>query len=270
MARIEEELFEPITTQCTIDQNKICSPHRIFYGRQAVVDNIATLLANERTSRVCITGVGGMGKTSVALAVMESPAVMPSSQRNISFGSLALKRPHLTFSVAFFTHSFGLRLTRMIPSILLSTNSMSPLLLLDNFETHAKLPHVALMVTMTSAFPPSDEVDWRNIPPPSLDRLAACETFTSLYPGTAEAPNLDELLEAIGCIPIAITLMAANGKHSQASPDELLQEWRTAGTNMVSRVDHTISLSVNREIIKSNPKHSPSLLSFHASSWDNW
>ncbi|KAF9060737.1 hypothetical protein BDP27DRAFT_1452565 [Rhodocollybia butyracea] len=242
MARIEEAVIR--TNQphnAPLIKQDMPPPHRIFYGRQAVVDNIATLLANERTSRVCITGVGGMGKTSVALAVMESPAVNAIFPKKYQFWVPCIEAtsPDL-FRRILYTQ---LRITADSYDTLDSLINELDVSKIDDFyfsitlRPHAKLPHVALMVTMTSAFPPSDEVDWRNIPLPSLDRLAAAK------------PS-----RAVGCIPIAITLMAANGKHSQASPDELLQEWRTAGTNMVSRVDHTISLSVNREIIKSNPE----------------
>src|SRR5882762_3125395 len=44
---------------------------RHFHGRDAIVTDVARLLTSGDTSRVCILGPGGMGKTSVALAVME-------------------------------------------------------------------------------------------------------------------------------------------------------------------------------------------------------
>ena len=45
----------------------------IFHGRDDLVEEIAQLLVREETSRVCILGPGGMGKTSVSLAVVELP-----------------------------------------------------------------------------------------------------------------------------------------------------------------------------------------------------
>jgi hypothetical protein len=47
----------------------------IFHGRDDFVKDIAQLLLQEETSRVCILGPGGMGKTSVSLAVVESPLI---------------------------------------------------------------------------------------------------------------------------------------------------------------------------------------------------
>ena len=47
----------------------------IFHGRDDLVGDIAQLLLQEETSRVCILGPGGMGKTSVSLAVVELPLI---------------------------------------------------------------------------------------------------------------------------------------------------------------------------------------------------
>jgi Cdc6-like AAA superfamily ATPase len=43
----------------------------IFHGRDGLVEEIARSLMKAETSRVCILGPGGMGKTSVLLAVVE-------------------------------------------------------------------------------------------------------------------------------------------------------------------------------------------------------
>ena len=43
----------------------------IFYGRDLVTEEITQLLVKEETSRVCVLGPGGTGKTSVALGIVE-------------------------------------------------------------------------------------------------------------------------------------------------------------------------------------------------------
>ncbi|KAJ7801705.1 hypothetical protein B0H14DRAFT_2615049 [Mycena olivaceomarginata] len=202
-------------------------PHHIFYGRDGLVDEIASLLVTESTSRVCVTGVGGMGKTSVALAVTET--TMPS------------------------------RMTVSTPLIAeLNTSKQRRLLLLDNFETPwlsgqdqdrvkvddilvrlAKLPHIALL--------PRDTFK-------SKYRVAA-----GGHELTADGPELDEFLTSIGQIPLAITLTAASSGRLGSSPDDLLREWGKAGTAMMSgnekqSMDKTIGLSMEREAVKSNPQ----------------
>ena len=44
-------------------------PH-VFHGRDDLVEGIAQLLVREETSRVCILGSGGTGKTLVSLSVV--------------------------------------------------------------------------------------------------------------------------------------------------------------------------------------------------------
>lgn len=47
----------------------------IFYGRETVIEDIARRITAEGNPHVAILGPGGMGKTSVALAVMERDEV---------------------------------------------------------------------------------------------------------------------------------------------------------------------------------------------------
>ena len=47
----------------------------IFHGQEDFVEGIAHLPLHEETSRICILGPGGMGKTSVSLAVVELPLI---------------------------------------------------------------------------------------------------------------------------------------------------------------------------------------------------
>ncbi|KAJ7484974.1 hypothetical protein B0H11DRAFT_2231178 [Mycena galericulata] len=245
---------------------------RIFYGRESVVNDIASLLSREATSQVCITGSGGMGKTSVALAVIHSPVVkvlFPNYRfwvPCVEAKSADLLRRILYTQLRVTADSYD-SLDPLIKE--LSSSKERRLLLLDNFETPwlsgqdqnkisdilirlAELPHIALIVTMASQFPPSDDsVEWQHRPLLPLDATAARDTFKRLYPGAANARKLDELLTAVGHIPLAITLVAADGKHSQATPKDLLKEWRKAGTEMNSTMDRRIGLSVQR--VESNP-----------------
>ena len=46
----------------------------VFHGRD-IIEEITQLLIKEETSRVCILGAGGMGKTSVSLGVVEQPLI---------------------------------------------------------------------------------------------------------------------------------------------------------------------------------------------------
>ncbi|KAF7373180.1 hypothetical protein MSAN_00526600 [Mycena sanguinolenta] len=281
-----KQLSQPHNASAPYPQEDMPSPHRIFYGRKALVNEITSLLATEKTSRVCITGVGGMGKTSVALAVAER-----AIQENIFLKEyifwvpcVEAKSPDLLRCILY----AQLRITAetydgLEPLIAeLDASKRRRLLLLDNFETPwlssndsakvceilvrlAKLPHIALLVTMTSGFTPGD-IEWQHRPLAPLDSPAARDAFKRKYQDAAggheliaDGPELDDLLASIGHIPLAITLTAASGGCLGISPDDLLRDWREEGTGMMSgnqtrSMDDTIRLSMERGIVKSSPE----------------
>ena len=63
----------PVTD--TLTRQEMPLKPEIFHGRDDLVEGIAQLLLQEKTSRVCTLGLGGMGKTSVSLAVAELPLI---------------------------------------------------------------------------------------------------------------------------------------------------------------------------------------------------
>ncbi|KAJ7814676.1 hypothetical protein B0H14DRAFT_3149328 [Mycena olivaceomarginata] len=240
------------------------------------------------TSRVCITGVGGMGKTSVAIAVTECLMRENTFLKEYIFWVPCVEAKssdllrHILYTQLRITAESYDSLDPLIAE--LNASKQRRLLLLDNFETPwlsgqdqdrvkvddilvrlAKLPHIALLATMTSGFTPGD-VAWQHRPLPALDLVAARDTFKSKYRDAAgghelaaDGPELDEFLTSIGHIPLAITLTAASSGRLGSSPDDLLREWGKAGTAMMSgnekqSMDKTIGLSMEREAVKSNPQ----------------
>ncbi|KAJ7485484.1 hypothetical protein FB451DRAFT_57913 [Mycena latifolia] len=269
-----QNINRPHHAPTTLSRQDMPPKYRI-YGREPFIDTIASLLAHEETSRVCITGAGGMGKTSVALAVMESAIVDEVFPKEYQFWVPCVEAtsPNSLLRILYTQLRVTAESYDSVDTLIseLDASKQPRVLLLDNFETPcfsgsdanreevrgiiyrlASLSHVALLVTMTSDFPPSEDLIWHNKALPPLDPTAARDAFQNVCQGTADE-KLDELLEAIGHIPFAITLMAADAKRSQASPQDLLEEWERAGTAMNSKMDRTISLSVNRDIMKSNP-----------------
>ncbi|KAF7333656.1 Kinase-like protein [Mycena sanguinolenta] len=233
------------------------SPHHIFYGREALVNDIISLLRTERTSREYVFWVPCIEAKS------------PNLLRRILYAQLRIT-----------AKSYD-SLDPLVND--LDVSKQRRLLLLDNFETPwlsgsgidqaeisdilvrlAKLPHIALLVTMTSGFIPG-RIEWQHRALPPLDADAARDVFRMKYRDAAGGlelsvgPELDRLLTAIGHIPLAITLMAACGGHQGTSPAALLKEWKSAGTRMMAgdetrSMDETIHLSMERSVVKSNPE----------------
>ena len=64
----------------------------IFYRPDLVTEEITQFLVKEETTRVCVLGPGGMGKTSVALGVVEQSLIKHGFYPKTLSGCLALKR----------------------------------------------------------------------------------------------------------------------------------------------------------------------------------
>ena len=73
LLKLKKSETGPVTD--TLARQEMPLKPEIFYGRDDMVEGIAKLLLQEETSRVCILGPGGMGKTSVSLAVVELPFI---------------------------------------------------------------------------------------------------------------------------------------------------------------------------------------------------
>ena len=111
----------------------------IFHGRDDLVKDIAQLLVREETSRVCIFGPGGMGKTSVSLAVVDLPLIKERfREENIIWvpcieatsATLLLEILYIQLQIP---GDNQVTLEKIIPE--LNTLKQPRLIVIDNFET---------------------------------------------------------------------------------------------------------------------------------------
>ncbi|KAG8812302.1 hypothetical protein FRC18_003014 [Serendipita sp. 400] len=251
-----------------------------LYGRDGVISNIAKILTTKTRPRVGILGAGGMGKTSVAVAVMENEMVGKKYQASHRFWvpCVGVTSP-ITF-LQILSKSFRVNQDtgELLKDILYTLKSTQEprLVLLDNLETamsvsetvtdggrlstegiinqFASVPHVAILVTVRSNALPSDTISWDLVPLEGVAREDARAIFTSICPTAADHPSLDALLEVLGYMPYAVTLMAKQAVHSFAQLDTLLEEWKKSGTNSLSRdlkekMNRSIELSVESKAI---------------------
>ncbi|KAG8835033.1 hypothetical protein FRC17_005655 [Serendipita sp. 399] len=255
-----------------------------LYGRDGVIKQIAQILTTKPRPRVGILGAGGMGKTSVAVAVMEDELVGQKYKDSHRFWipCVGVTSP-ITFLQIL---SKSLRVNQdtgaPLKDILhtLKSTKEPRLILLDNLETAmslpeivadggrlsaesvidqlASIPHVSILVTIRSNTLPSDAIAWDLIHLEGVAREDARSIFTSVCPSAADHPSLDALLDALGYMPYAVMLMAKQAVKSFVEPDELLEEWKKSGTNSLSgdlklKMNRSIGFSVESKAILENP-----------------
>jgi hypothetical protein len=217
----------------------------VFHGRDDIIEEITQLLMKEETSRVCILGPGGMGKTSVSLGVVEQPLIkarfLPENVVWVpcieaTSATLLLEILYIQLQVP---GNKQVTIEKIIS--LLDTSTQPRLILLDNFETPynaldgaqkqvedilrrlAMLSHVAILVTMRGRYPPCDEaIKWQSKDIRPTDEAACLRIYHSIYPDSENDRDVGRLLRVLGHMPFAVTLMARLAKEGQSTAKELL------------------------------------------------
>jgi len=253
----------------------------IFHGRDDFVEDIAQLLLQKETSRVCILGPGGMGKTSVSLAVVELPIIkerFPAA--NVIWvpciearsATLLLEILYIQLQVA---GDKQVTLDKIVSE--LNASKQPRLILLDNFETPwnapgetqkqvgdilrrlAMLSHIAILVTMRGRYPPCDKaIKWQSKHIRTTDEAACLRIYHDINPDSANDPDVATLLTALGHMPFAVTLMAKLGAEGQSTARNLLDAWSESGPDILSNnpeqsMNRSICLSVESNLVTQNP-----------------
>ena len=251
----------------------------VFHGRDDLVEGIAQLLVREETSRVCILGSGGMGKTAVSLAVVNSPLI---KERFPGTDVVWVPCSKAT-SALFLLQALYIQLQISVDKVTLETivseldSVKQPrLIVIDNFETPwnghqervgvilrrlAMLSHIAILVTMRENHPPWDEaIEWQSKYVESTDEAASLRIYHDHNPESKNDPYVPRLLTALGHMPFAIELMAKLALEMKFSAESLLDFWfECGGPDIVSEdpnkesLNRSISLSVESDLVKGNP-----------------
>ena len=250
----------------------------IFHGRDNVVEEIAQLLLQEETSHVCILGSGGMGKTSVSLAVVELPLIKERFLGGNIVWLPCIEATSATLLLEILSIQLQLpedkqvTLEKIISE--LDILKQPRLIVVDNFETPwngnrkqvgdilrrlAMLSHIAILVTMRGRHPPCDKaIRWQSKYIESTDETACLRIYHDINPDSENDSDVARLLTALGRMPFAVTLMAKLGLESQAKAKDLLNAWSESGPDLLSNdpeqsMNRSIGLSVESDLVKRNP-----------------
>jgi len=264
------------------NRKEMPSKPAIFFGRDQLVNRMSMLLSPSKTAaHICFLGPGGMGKTSLALAVVASPLVQAKfpEKRCVWVPCVEATSGSLFLQVLY----TSLRVQRQTDSVLsdiiveLKSSHEPILFLLDNFETPwnttdgqnevgdalhklTQLSHVSILITMRGLDSPTFDVEWHSEIIHPTDKDACRRICEQINPSWSTDHDVDDLLVAVGYMPFAVTLMATRGRQSKSSAKHLLDEWTKLGTDMLSPdgsletgMNKSICLSVDSNFVKSDP-----------------
>ncbi|KAJ7253199.1 hypothetical protein C8J57DRAFT_1137502 [Mycena rebaudengoi] len=245
---------------------------KIFYGREAELHHICTHLISKPPARIAILGPGGIGKSSLALAVLYSPEIieMFPNRYFVSCDSARSEADLLSLLGAY----FDLEGRRAKPILRHFSSLKGPsLIVLDNLETcwepegsrvaveeflsmMADVKQLGIIVTMRGEERPS-RVKWTRPFLPVLSPLtsaAARATFRDISDNSADDDDaVDELLEYTGNLPLAVTLMA--NLVAFEGMEAVIEQWKAEGTSILSDgADRRNNLNRSTAISLSSPR----------------
>ncbi|KAJ7715006.1 hypothetical protein B0H14DRAFT_3171353 [Mycena olivaceomarginata] len=226
---MHEELLELIQTLSDASTDSGMSSPKIFHGREFEVDNIMKMLG-QVSPRIAILGGGGMGKTSLARAVLHHPDTCDKFE---------LWEP------------------------MQSRGGIEEFLSLL-----AGVKHLALIITMRGAERPA-KVHWTHpflLPLQPLSDDAARQTFVEITDNVYDEKDIAQILRFTDNMPLVVDLIAHLADYEGLS--NVLARWETERTALISvghdrksNLDVSISLSLSSPRITSESKELLSLLS---------
>jgi hypothetical protein len=242
-------------------------PPRDCFGRNELIERVVGLA--EKLEPIALIGTGGIGKTSVALAVLHHDRIREQfgeNRRFIRCDQFSASRAHL---LARLSKAIGAGvenpsdLTPLRPFL----SSREMLIILDNAEsmldprgTNAQeirsvveelcqFKTISLLITSRITTVPRH---CKRPEIPTLTMEAACNIFYGIY-GDGQRPSvINDLLRRLDFHALSIILLATTASHNGWDYDRLTQEW-DAKRAQALQTDCDESLAATIELSLSSP-----------------
>jgi tetratricopeptide (TPR) repeat protein len=250
----------------------------MFYGRDDLVTELTNLVVNDK--HIALIGAGGMGKSSLAKAILNEALVVEKFAEQRFFVTYDGMDPSaITFEtfMARFARDLGIELAGADPMRQICTflRSTPALIVLDNAETFeeakgqsalqdippaianiAGISGIILILTSRSRRTPQN-VPWIPKVIPALDVGSALEAFFRIYRQDSRSNAEEEitnLLTELEFHPLSINLLANAAQQNDWSPRTLLTRWKNQPSAVLEYGEGKLqSLSATMQLSLSSP-----------------
>ena len=230
-----------------------------------MVDTIVDLA--QRLTSIALTGTGGIGKTSVVLAVLNDHRVRRRFGNNRSFIRCDQLTPSHTHLLRKLSEVTGARVENPedLSPLRSYLSSKEMIIVLDNAESILGLPETSaqgihrivdelsqfsnICLAITSRISNSLPAHCEIIEIPTLSMEAGHEMFYRIYKHSGRSDEINEILEELEFHPLSLTLLATVAQQNRWITKRLRAEWerqrtRVLQTRNMGSLAATIELSL--------------------------